>query len=730
MDFLLEVGCEEIPARFIEPALRAMRAGFSRRIDDARLASADGIDQRALGTPRRLALLVKGLPERQADLDQRLIGPKVEAAYDADGQPTRACLGFAKSKGIEPGKLSVFETPSGRAVGIQRRVTGKPTAEILPELLSDLLGSLSFPKTMRWGDGSCRFVRPVHWVVALLDDQVVPFRFMGVSSGRRSRGHRFASPEEFEIESPASYEKQLAERQVTVDQEKRRAALRQATRQALSGIDGQLVDDPALEEENTYLTEMALPLLGSFDERFLRLPREVLVAAMRNHQRYFSVEKADGSLANAFVAVANTPVADQALIRHGFERVLVARLSDAEFFFETDKETNPQDFVPRLTEMVFQADLGNYLEKTKRVGKLALMTADELDLPKSGPEFAHRLEQACDLAKTDLLTEMVGEFPELQGVMGEVYLLQAGYDERVARAVREHYLPRFHADAIPASDEGALVALADRMDTLAGCFGVGMKPSAASDPYALRRQCLGVIAILLGRGYHLSLKRLVGQAIELVHQKVYDARLRAANERARKKAARKKKPAEKIEKIGPFEDELLNEIVDFFQGRLRQRLIEQEGAKADLVDAVLAAGMDDMLDACDRLRSLQRFCESPAFENLAVAFKRVANIIKEFEGSGVDPELLVEPEEQELYRVYVASEPQFTKHIAAREFDAALDLLARELRGPVDRFFDKVLVNDPDDPARQANRKGLLSMLAHLFGCIADFTRLQLKVSS
>ncbi len=733
MDFLLEIGCEEIPARFIEPALRSIQDGFARRIEEARLGSRNDVTLRTMGTPRRLALLARGLPERQADLDEQSIGPRVEAAFDADGKPTRACLGFARSKGVDPGQLTVFETPKGRAVGLERRVIGKHTAEILPGLLGDLLAELSFPKSMRWGDGNHRFVRPLHWIVALLDNQVVPFSFMGADSGRVSRGHRFASPAEFEIESPDSYEGQLFERQVVVDHEKRRRELQEAARLAVEKIDGKLLQDTALEEENTFLTEKALPLLGRFDQRFLSLPREVLVVAMRNHQRYFSVEKADGSLANAFVAVANTPVENSAVVRRGFERVLVARLSDAEFFFETDKKTNPDDLVPRLAEMVFQASLGNYLEKSQRIGKLARAMSIELGLAHNYPGFDERVDQSCRLSKTDLLTKMVGEFPELQGVMGEVYALHAGYDGRVAQAVREHYLPRFHADAIPASDEGALVALADRLDTLAGCFGVGLKPTAAADPYGLRRQCLGVIAILQGKGYHLSLRWMLGQAVELTREKVHDARLLAARERESKKAARKKRKATKIDDIEPFEEELTREVHDFFRGRLRQRLVEDEGAKSDQVDAILAAGMDDILDARERLRSLRRFFEKPAFEDLAVAFKRVANIIKDFKSAEVKPELLPEllnePEEKKLYQVYLAAAPGFEKSILARDFDGSLDLLARELRGPVDRFFDKVLVNDPDDPARQANRKALLSMIEKLFGRIADFTRLQLKAS-
>jgi len=722
MDFLLEIGCEEIPAGFIEPALRFMSAGFARRISEARLGSHDAVKQRTMGTPRRLVLFANELPERQADLDELLIGPRVEAAFDADGKPTRACEGFARSKGVDPAQLTVFETAKGRAVGLQHLVTGKPTLDILPGLLEGLLIELSFPKSMRWGDGSNRFARPVHWIVALLDNQVVPFSFMGVDSNRVSRGHRFVSPEAFEIESPGAYESQLSERQVVVDHEKRRHNLQEAARAAVEEINGKLVEDAALEEENTFLTEKALPLLGRFDERFLNLPREVLIVAMRNHQRYFSVEKADGSLANAFVAVANTPVEDQAVIRHGFERVLVARLSDAEFFFETDKKTRPEDLFLRLGEMVFQASLGNYLEKSQRIGKLGLA--------KDEPEFDERVSQACKLSKTDLLTEMVGEFPELQGIMGEVYASHAGYDGRVARAVREHYLPRFHADAIPASDEGALVALADRLDTLAGCFGVGLKPTAAADPYGLRRQCLGVIAILQGKSYHLSLDWMLRQAVELNREKVHAARLSDARERERKKAARKKRQAVKIDEIEPFEDDLIHELHEFFRGRLRQRLLEDEGAKSDLVDAVLAAGMDDVLDTRDRLRSLGRFFNRSAFEDLAVAFKRVANIIKDFDGTELKPELLSEPEEEKLYKVYLATAPEFEKMIKARDVDGSLDLLARELRGPVDRFFDKVLVNDPDDPVRQANRKALLSMIEKLFGCIADFTRLQLKGSN
>ena len=744
MNLLLEIGCEEIPARFIPPALEALEDAFEKRIRDVRLSAGD-LGVRGMGTPRRLVLLVDNLPAQQEDLDEELLGPRVEAAFDNEGKPTKACLGFAKSKGVEVSDLVKVDSDKGQVVAVRRSVKGKSAAAVLPELLVDLLGSLSFPKTMRWGEGKHLFARPIHWILALLDDEVLPFTFAGIESGRKSRGHRFNSPEPFEVESIEAYEQNLMDRGVMVFQNKRRDEIKGKINKLAKEAGGRIVEDYKLETEVTFLTEMPVPLLGRFDEKFLELPREVLVAAMRNHQRYFSIEDDSGKLLNAFVAVGNTKVGNSALVRHGNERVLTARLSDAGFFFDVDRKIPPVDRVPKLQEMTFQADLGTYYDKAHRMAKLAVSLAvhaglgewnegnriiDALTVKMSSLEnekeqFSWRVARAALLSKTDLLTEMVGEFPELQGEMGGVYAEQAGEHQAVANAVRDHYRPRFAGDTVPEQDEGAIVSLADRLDTLAGCFGVGLKPTGTTDPYALRRQCLGVIAIVMQRDYRLSLRWMLERAVSGVHDRVEAAKLNRARKKEEKRAKRKKTKPKPIDKVEPFEEQLVEEIEKFFIGRLRQRLAEN--VRMDLVDAVLAAGMDDMKEAALRFEALAEFSNLPEFENLAVAFKRAANIIKDFDGGDMNESLLKQAEERELQQVYLNVVSNFEEQVNAMNYRGALDVLATKLRGPVDRFFDAVLVNDPDHPELQANRKALLARIEALFGRIADFTRLQLK---
>jgi glycyl-tRNA synthetase beta chain len=727
MNLLIEIGCEEIPARFIPPGLQALSDGLGKLLTGARLNDADSLQIKTLGTPRRLALIAEGLPERQPDLEEQILGPKVEVAFDADGKPSKACLGFAKSKGADPAELLKIDTPKGKVVAIKRQISGNPTSDVLPDLLKQLLAGLSFPKTMRWGNGEHSFARPLHWILALLDTQVVDFEFAGVQADKYSRGHRFVAPETFEVPDPGSYIELLEEHQVYVEPERRRSDLIQQARKLTEDVDGHIIEDEKLEEEVTFLTERPVPLLGRFDEEFLHLPRNVLIAAMRNHQRYFSVEDENHNLVNAFVAIGNTPVEDPEVVRHGFERVLTARLSDANFFYETDQKKPPSDLILSLKDMLFQADLGSYYAKTKRVSQLAEEIAGKLSDQLDAENLPSRVSRAAWLAKTDLLTEMVGEFPELQGQMGGVYAGLAGEDNRVATAIEEHYRPRFASDEIPASDEGAIVSLADRLDTLAGCFGVGLRPTGTADPYALRRQCLGVLAILAGKQYHLSLGWLLQRAVELVKDKLHTCLLEKARKKERKAAARKKRAAQEINSIEPFEEKLIEDLREFVKGRLRVRLGGQ--ARTDVVDSVLAAGIDDIPDVQKRLQALSEFIAKPDFEDLAIAFKRVANIIKDFPGGSVDENLFADAEEKDLFNVFSAVAPKFEEFLAARQFDKSVALLASEFRAPVDRFFDKVLVNDPNNLQLQNNRKALLAEIEKLFSRIADFTRLQLKGS-
>ncbi len=752
MDFLLEVGCEEIPARFLPPALQALAEGFTEALAASRLVSGPAAHVRTMGTPRRLALLASGLPEQQSDVDEEIIGPKVELAYDADHKPTPACLGFMKSKGLTPDSLTQLDTPRGKCIGVRRRIQGKPTSQVLPQVLHNLLAETAFPKTMRWGQGENAFVRPVHWLVALLDTEIVSFEFAGAKSDRRSRGHRFAASAEFDVPHPGAYVDLLREVHVLIDPEERRRLIAEGVAKLAADAGGRIVVDEGLEEEITFLIEYPVPLRGHFDEKFLDLPRRVLIAAMRNHQRYFSIERADGALQNAFIAIGNTPVRDLSVVRHGNERVLAARLSDARFFFDTDRQISPVERVPRLQNMIFQTDLGSYYDKAVRVSSLAVAISFQLGfgvldklarvvdaltvkldrVTDAKERFSWQVARAALLAKTDLLTDMVGEFPELQGEMGGVYALASNEEECVATAIREQYYPRFSGDQLPATDLGAMLSLTDRLDTLVGCFGVGLRPTGGTDPYALRRACLGVISIILARGYRISVGWLLRHALIGVRDKVEASQLRRAEAKAAA-AARKNKPGAPVAKsekplAAGFEGEILADLEAFVAGRLRQRFAEE--APNDVVEAVLATGIDDITESWLRIKALADFARQPAFENLVVAFKRVVNILKGFEGAELDPWLLSQAEEKELHQVYLEIAPRFEELVAEGRFSETLALLGERLRGPVDRFFEQVLVNDPKDPARQSNRKALLSKLAGLFNRVADFTKLQTRDSA
>jgi glycyl-tRNA synthetase beta chain len=742
MEFLLEVGCEEIPARFVPPALAALEVAFRAGLDQARLAD-EALELRVLGTPRRLSLVARGLRATQPDLDEEILGPRVSAAFDAAGAPTPTCLGFARSRGVEVAALLRVASPKGEVLAVRRSLPGRPAREVLVGLVESCLAGLTFPRSMRWGTGEHAFARPVHWLLALLDGEVLPVEFAGQRADRFTRGHRFTHPGALAVQDARDYLAQLGRADVLVEPEARRARVEQGARALAASAGGRLVPDEGLAEELTWLTEWPLPLLGHFRAEFLELPRAVLVAAMRNHQRYHSIEREDGRLLNAFVAVSNTPVEDEAVVVRGYERVLTARLSDADFFYRTDRATALVERLPRLQEVIFQADLGSYYEKSIRVANLAVALAHALGLggleriprvieattvrldalSQERERFSWKVARAALLSKTDLLTEMVREFPELQGEMGGHYAARGGEDSTVAEAIEDHYRPRFATDAIPRSDVGALVALADKLDTLAGCFGLGLKPTGGADPYALRRACLGVIAISLGRGYRFSLRRALMHALAGVRERVAAARLQRAQEKARRAAARKKTEAVLPSAAPPFEAEVLDELLEFFAGRLRQRLAE--GAPQDVVDAVLGAGLDDLTETQLRVQALSGFTRTEAYLDLAVAFKRVSNILKGFECAELDPGLFVVEEERRLFEVYRGAAPRVDAAVDSAHFDEALAVLAAELRLPVDRFFDKVLVNDPDDPARQANRKALLGGIQLLFGRIADFTRLQ-----
>ena len=682
-ELLLEIGTEEIPARFIPPVLSEMAEGLRKRLDQARIGVGDIL---TWGTPRRLALVARDLATGQSEAVQQIIGPPKAVAFDAAGSPTPAARGFAKAQGVAVTDLVEVDTPRGVYLAVSKSAAGRPTAECLKEILPDFIMGLSFPKSMRWGDLHVTFARPVHWVLALFGGQVVPFALADVTSGALTYGHRFLAPQAVEVRDAASYLAALHNAYVLVDPAARRAQLEKELAAAAAGVGGEVVPNPGLLEENTFLVEYPSVVVGSFDQKFLALPDEVLITSMREHQRYFSLRGQDGKLLAHFIAVNNTLTRNPDVVRQGHERVLRARLSDAMYFYQVDSKVPLENRVEALKGVMFHSSLGTSYEKMERFRDLAVA------MGQLAPELTDKVYRAATLAKADITTEMVGEFPSLQGVMGEKYSLLTGEDPQVATALFSHYLPRHADDILPGDLVGALVGLADRLDTICGFFGVGLNPTGTADPYGLRRHALAIIRILRAQQLHLDLPQIVWESLELLKAK-----------------------------ISRTPEETALEVLDFLQTRL-QHLLLAEGFGQETVAAVLAAGGGDLVDAMDKVQALEEIRRSPDFPALAVAFKRVINISRGAEAGEVIELLFEYPQERLLWEAALVMELEVAAALKNRDYPAACKALAR-LRGPVDAFFEQVMVMAEDQRVRR-NRLSLLARISGTFLQMADFSRI------
>ncbi|WP_375765830.1 glycine--tRNA ligase subunit beta [Archangium gephyra] len=693
-DLLLEIGAEEIPASFIVPALEDLKRIITERAAEARLKHGE---VRTYGTPRRLAVWVKDVTERGEDITREVLGPSVKAAFDKDGKPTKAAEKFAESQKLSVDALLRVQTPKGEYLGAKVEEKGRPAADILKDVLHTAVHGINFRKTMRWGDVDQAFARPVQWVIALLGGEVLPVVLGDVKSGRTTYGHRFLSPAPIEISKPSDYEAALEKANVVPDISKRRAQLVEKVRAAAQQAGGKLMEDESLVDQVTNLVELPNPVVGSFEERHLELPPEVLVQEMKSHQRYFSVLDGNGKLLPRFIAVSNTPVRDVNLSLRGYQRVLRSRLADGRFFFDEDRKTPLETRTEKLGRVVWQGQLGSYAEKVERFRSLAVKLAGWT----GHGGLTSTIERAATLAKADLVTGMVGEFPELQGVMGREYARAGGEPEAVALAIFEHYLPRTAEDSLPTQDPGALIGLADRLDTLCGIFAIGKGPSGAADPFALRRACLSVIRIVLGRGYRFSLSQAVDAALEQLGPKIANVKRKAGEPAPRE------------------------QVLEFFRGRLKALWTEQY--RTDVVEAVLSAGYDDLVAAHKRLQALASIVGQADFAPLAAAFKRVVNIVekqgKDVSRGGVDSNRLADDAERQLHSAYVQARSRVTDQVKADDFSGALKEIT-SLKPTVDTFFDKVMVMAEDKDLRE-NRIRLLVEIGTLFNQVADFSKIQ-----
>lgn len=680
-DFLVELGTEELPPKSLKRLAEAFLNGVEKSLQEAGLSYAAA---RYYAAPRRLAVLVDALDTQQADRTQQMDGPPVQAAFDAEGKPTKAAEGFARKCGVTVAELD----SSGPKLRYVQSIPGQAAAQLLPGIIDTALAALPIPKRMRWGARKTEFVRPTQWLVMLQGDAIVPGEILSQTADRSSRGHRFHHPDAVRIATPAQYAEQLRGAQVIADFAERREMIRSRVEALAAAEQGTAIMPEDLLDEVTALVEWPVPLVCSFEERFLDVPQEALISTMQDNQKYFCLLDAAGKLLPRFITVANIDSQDPAQIVSGNEKVVRPRLTDAEFFFRQDKKNPLEERNTQLANVVFQAQLGSVYDKARRVSGLARFVAGQI-----GGD-ADRAARAGLLSKCDLATEMVGEFPELQGIAGYYYALHDGEPEDVALALNEQYMPRGAGAELPSTLTGAAVALADKLDTLVGIFGIGMLPTGSKDPYALRRAALGVLRILIEKRLELDLNSAIAVAIEQYAQQISLAA------------------------------DLQAQVQEFVFDRLRARY-EDEGIDVAVYQAVRAIGPASPLDFDQRVQAVQHFRRLPEAEALAAANKRVSNLLAKAEvevSADIDQALLHEPAEQTLASAISEAEQAVAPLAAERQYSAALERLAT-LREPVDRFFDEVLVN-AEDAAVRANRYALLARLRGLFLGVADISLL------
>lgn len=680
LDFLVELGTEELPPKALAKLAEAFCAGIEKGLKDAGL---DFVKAQAYAAPRRLAVLVEQLATQQPDRSINLDGPPMQGAFDADGEPTQAALGFARKCGVDLAEID----RSGPKLKFSRTIEGQPATQLLPGIVEASLNDLPIPKRMRWAARKEEFVRPTQWLVMLFGEQVINCEILAQRAGRESRGHRFHSPGQVHISKPSSYLEDLRGAHVIADFAERRELIAKRVEQLAAEQNGTAIVPPALLDEVTALVEWPVPLVCSFEERFLEVPQEALITTMQDNQKYFCLLDANGRLLPRFITVANIESKDPAQIVSGNEKVVRPRLTDAEFFFKQDKKQKLDSFNERLKNVVFQAQLGTVYDKAERVSRLAGLIAERTGGDKQ------RAARAGLLCKCDLATEMVGEFPEMQGVAGYYYALNDGEPEDVALALNEQYMPRGAGGELPSTLTGAAVAVADKLDTLVGIFGIGMLPTGSKDPYALRRAALGVLRILIEKQLDLNLVEAVNFAIGQFGTQVKSAGL-------------------------------ADQVLEFIFDRLRARY-EDEGVDVAAYLSVRAVQPGSALDFDQRVQAVQAFRTLPEAASLAAANKRVSNLLSKFDAKlpeAVEPRWFDNATEFSLYSAIQQAEQAVQPLAAARQYREALERLAH-LHGPVDAFFEAVLVNAEDASVR-ANRYALLARLRGLFLGVADISAL------
>lgn len=684
-ELLLEIGTEEIPAGFVLQALIDLESLGRKELEANRIGFKS---VQTLGTPRRLVLVVDSVSEKQRDVELKRLGPSRQAAFDSEGKPTKAALGFAKSQSVPVESLELIETEKGTYVGAMKKEPGKPTLQLLSSIVPRLILSIPFQKSMRWADVPIRFARPIHWILALFGGEVIPFELGNVRSGNITYGHRFMHPDPVPVDDFRSYLQTTRESFIIVDPAEREKCIEETMVRVAASVSGRVLQDEELLKEVNFLVEYPVALSGNFDQEFLSLPREVVVHSMKEHQRYFPVVDEHERLLPHFVFVSNIAPKDPKVVVKGNERVLKARLSDAAFFFRDDLKISLEKRVEQLKRVVFQGKLGTSYEKVMRFRQLALLICERID-----PKLKGLVERAAFLCKADLVTGMVGEFPKLQGIVGREYARLSGEKPEVAEAIYEHYLPGFAGDRLPSGPVGDIVSMADRLDTIVGCFGVGLVPTGTADPFGLRRHALGIIRIILEKEYPLPLVRIIEESENLLQEKM------------------ERLPAE-----------VKKDVLDFFRVRYQNFLLDK-GYSYDVIEASISTSFDELLDVQHRIDALREAKEWQDFQSIVTGFKRAMNILKGISYRGkIDPSSLAESAEKNLYQSFVKAEEKIDRHLEKRDYRSALFEMT-QMKKPIDDFFDQVMVMVEDETIRN-NRLALLDEIGQLFLRIADFSKL------
>lgn len=678
-DLLFEIGTEEIPAHYMPSILAQVKALAEKAFDEGNIAYGS---VRTIGTPRRIALLVKDVDEKQADVSSKHKGPSVKIAYDADGNPTKAAMGFARGQKIDVKDLVVED---GYVYAYVTSV-GAETKTLLPDILKGIVTGLNFPKSMHWGSLDFHFVRPIRWFVALYGTDVVPFELAGVTSGKVSRGHRFLGTGDFEIESPAAYEETCKEHFLIVDPEVRKQMILEGLQKLADEKGGTIIMDDDLLEEVVYLVEYPTALCGEFDEDYLKLPEAAIITPMKDHQRYFPMRDKDGKLMNLFLTVRNGNDYHLETVQHGNERVLRARLDDAKFFFEEDKKHPLADYTEKLKKIVFQDGLGTLYDKAQRLEKITVFLNHKLDLGLDDV----KLQRASLLAKADLATQMVMEFTELQGVMGKEYALIDGEDKGVAEAINEQYQPRFAGDVLPQTDMGKVLGIADKFDTITGMFSRGFIPTGSQDPFALRRQTIGILNILMDAGWNLNCHEVFAFVLSLLGVEGEDAA------------------------------KVMGQLDDYFTLRLKN-IFQDKGMDYHIIDCVLAS---DTLNAYEEARRAQALIDADIMgkTDLLQAFTRVSNMIKGADNTDVNPDLFETEEEKALYSACQAMQVNLPQKYAVYDYEGVAEVLSEGIAA-INDFLDNVLVMHKDEAVKE-NRLHLLALTYSLIQPLGDIKKL------